>query len=65
MEIVNPPEKEFRVMMVKMIQYLRKRMEAPIEKIPKHMEAKNMLLNNKCITESMKEEIKHIQRPKK
>ena len=31
----------------------------------KLVEAKNMLLNNKCIAESMKEEIKHIQRPKK
>ena len=32
-EIVNPPEKEFRIMIVKMIQDLRKRMEARIEKI--------------------------------
>ena len=29
-EIVNPPEKVFRVMIVKMIQDLRKRMEARI-----------------------------------
>ena len=32
-EIVNPPEKEFRIMILKMIQDLRKRMEARIEKI--------------------------------
>ena len=32
-EIGNIPEKEFRVMMVKMIQNLRNRMEAWIEKI--------------------------------
>ena len=33
MEIGKLPEKEFRVMIVKMIQSLRKRMEAQIEKI--------------------------------
>ena len=33
MEIGNLPEKEFRVMIVKMIQDLGKRMEAQIEKI--------------------------------
>ena len=32
-EIGNLPEKEFRIMIVKMIQDLRKRMEAKIEKI--------------------------------
>ena len=32
-EIGNLPEKEFRVMIVKMIQKLRNRMEAQIEKI--------------------------------
>ena len=32
-EICNPPEKEFRIMIVKIIQDLRKRMEAKIEKI--------------------------------
>ena len=32
-EICNPPEKEFRIMIVKIIQNLRKRMEAKIEKI--------------------------------
>ena len=32
-EIGNPPEKEFRVMIVKMIQDLGKRMEAQMEKI--------------------------------
>ena len=33
MEIGNLPEKEFRIMIVKIIQYLGKRMEAKIEKI--------------------------------
>ena len=33
MEIGNLPEKEFRIMTVKMIQDLRKRMEAKIEKM--------------------------------
>ena len=32
-EIDNLPEKEFRIMIVKMIQDLRKRMEAKIEKM--------------------------------
>ena len=32
-EISNRPEKEFRIMIVKMIQDLRKRMEVKIEKI--------------------------------
>ena len=32
-EISNLPEKEFRIMIVKMIQYLRKRMEVKTEKI--------------------------------
>ena len=33
MEIGNLPEKEFRIMIVKMIQDLRKRMEAKMEKM--------------------------------
>ena len=33
MEIDNLPEKEFRIMIVKVIQDLRKRMEAKIKKI--------------------------------
>ena len=33
MEIGNLPEKEFKIMMVKMIQDLGKRMEAKIEKM--------------------------------
>ena len=35
-EIGNLPEKEFRIMIVKMIQDLRKRMEAKIEKTEKY-----------------------------
>ena len=34
-EIGNLPEKEFRIIIVKMIQDLRKRMEAKIEKMQK------------------------------
>ena len=34
MAIGNLPEKEFRIMIVKMIQDLRRRMEAKIEKRP-------------------------------
>ena len=32
-EIGNPPVKEFRIMMVRLIQDLRKRMEAKIEEV--------------------------------
>ena len=32
-EIGNPPEKEFRIMIVEMIQDLQKRMEAKVEKM--------------------------------
>ena len=39
-------------------QSTRKRMEAKIEKIPKCMEAKNMLLNNQRVTEKVKEKKK-------
>ena len=52
-EIGNLPEKEFRVMIVKMIQNLRNRMEAQIEKIQemlnKDLEMKNTLqgINNR------------------
>ena len=45
-EIDNLPEKEFRVMTVKMIQNLRNRMEAWIEKI-KEMFNKDKELKNK------------------
>ena len=34
-EIGNLPEKEFRIMIVKMIQHFQKRMEAKIEKMQK------------------------------
>ena len=57
MEIGNLPEKEFRIMIVKMIQDLRKRMEAKIEKMQelfnKHLEElknKQTKMNN-TITE--------------
>ena len=63
-EISNLPEKEFRIMIVKMIQYLGKRMEAKIKKIQemfnkdleelknKHLELKNKQTEmNNTITE--------------
>jgi len=34
LEIGNLPEKEFRIMIMKMIQDLRERMEAKVEKMP-------------------------------
>ena len=40
-EIGNLPEKEFRIMIVKMIQDLRKRMEEIQEKFTKDLELKN------------------------
>ena len=39
-------------------------MEAKIEKIPKCMEAKNMLLNNQRVTEKVKEKKKKRNRNK-
>ena len=52
-EIGKLPEKEFRIMIVKMIQDLRKRMEAKINKMKemfnKHLEelkSKQMMMNN-------------------
>ena len=53
MEIGNLPEKEFRIMIAKMIQDLRKRMEAKIEKMQEMFtkdlwELKNQIeMNNK------------------
>ena len=51
MEIGNLPEKEFRIMIVKMIQDLRKRMQAKIEKKQEMFtkdlkELKNKQMNN-------------------
>ena len=48
-EIVNLPEKEFRVMIVKMIQNLRKRMEAQTEKIQEMFNKELEYLKNKQI----------------
>ena len=52
-EIGGLPEKEFRVMIVKMIQDLRKRMEAQTKKIHEMFnneleDLKNKQLNNNC-----------------
>ena len=55
-EIGNLPEKEFRIMIVKMIQDLRKKMEAKIEKMQKmfnkdleELKNKQKEMNNKII----------------
>jgi len=50
-EIGNLPEKEFKIMIVKMIQDLRKRMEAKIEKIQEMFTKDLEELNNKQINE--------------
>ena len=47
MEIGNLPEKEFRIMIVKMIQDLRKEMEAKIEKIQEMFNKDLQELKNK------------------
>ena len=47
MEIGNRPEKEFRIMIVKMIQDLRKRMEAQTEKIQEILNKELEDLKNK------------------
>ena len=46
-EIDNLPEKEFRIMIVKMIQDLRKRMEAKIEKMQEKFKKDLEELKNK------------------
>ena len=46
-EIGNLPEKEFRIMIVKMIQELRKRMEAKIEKMQEMFNKELEELKNK------------------
>ena len=46
-EIGNLPEKEFRIMIVKMIQDLRRRMEAKIEKMQEMFNKDQEELNNK------------------
>ena len=48
-EIVNLPEKEFRVMIVKMIQNLRKRMETQTERIQEMFNKELEDLKNKDI----------------
>ena len=66
-EIGNPPEKEYRVMIVKMIQNLRHRMESWIKKIQKmfnkdleELKNKQTVMNN-TITE-MKSTLEGINR---
>ena len=67
MEIGNLPEKEFRVMIVKMIQDLRNRMEAQIETIqemfnkdPEELKKKQIEMNN--TTTEMKTTLEGINR---
>ena len=50
-EIGNLPEKEFRIMIVKMIQDLRKRMEAKIKKRQKMFNEELEELKNKHLEE--------------
>ena len=50
-EIGNLPEKEFRIMIVKMIQDLGKRMEAKIEKMQEMFSKDLEELNNKHLEE--------------
>ena len=56
MEIGNLPKKEFRIMIVKMIQDLGKRMEAKIEKMPRNVSQRSRRIKeqtemNKTLTE--------------
>ena len=53
-EIGNFPEKEFRIMVVKMIQYLGKRMEAKIEKMQEMFNKDLEKLKNKHLEELKK-----------
>ena len=46
-EIANLPKKEFRIMIVKVIQVLRKRMEAKIEKMQEMFNKDQEELKNK------------------
>ena len=57
MEIGNLPEKEFRIMIVKMIQDLGKRMESKIEKMQEVFNKDLEELENKYL-----EELKNKQR---
>ena len=50
MEIGNLPEKEFRIMIVKMIQNLRKRMEAKLEKMQEIITKETPILHAKMGT---------------
>ena len=58
-EIDNLPEKEFRIMIVKMIQDLGKRMEAKIEKMQEMFNKDLEELKNKHL-----EELKNKQKPR-
>ena len=64
-EISNLPEKEFRVMIVKMIQNLRNRMEAQIEKIQEMFnedleERKNKQTEKNNTTTEMKNTLERV-----
>ena len=56
MEIGNLPEKEFRIMIVKMIQELRKRMEAKIKKMQEMFNKDLEELKNKHLEELKKKQ---------
>ena len=58
-EIGNLPDKEFQIMIVKMIQNLENKMELQINTLETKIEKmQERLLNNQQITEEIKKEIK-------
>ena len=60
-EIGNLPEKEFRIMIVKMIQDLRKRMAAKIEKMQEMFNKDLEELKNKHLEELKEQTNRHEQ----
>ena len=60
-EIGNLPEKEFRIMIVKMIQDYRKRMEAKIEKMQEMFNKDLEELKNKKLEELKKKHLEELK----
>ena len=61
MEIGNLPEKEFRIMIVKMIQDLGKRMEAKIEKMQEMFNKDLEELKNKHLEELKNKHLEELR----
>ena len=57
-EIGNPPEKEFRIMIIKMIQNLENKMELQINSLETRIEKMQEMFNKDL--EEIKESIKHV-----